>query len=188
VPVKPDRFPLARSVAGVVRDSLTLRIALPRDIDLARSRLTIRAGTTPLTVIDEALDYLYRYPYACTEQLLASARVLVASLALQRAGLPVKVDRQSALTKLQSVVDELVGRQRPDGAFGYWSSDSWSTPWLSTAVGLLLVDARGAGAKVDVWITNNLSRYLERSLDSLPVLADTSSGTRAERRQTLPGT
>lgn len=184
LPVKPDRFPLARTVAGVVRDSMTVRITIPRDVDLARSRLTIRAGTTPLTVLDEASDYLFRYPYACTEQLLASARVLVASLTLQRAGVPVKIDRGNALVSLQSIIDQLAERQRWDGAFGYWSSDSWSTPWLTTAVGLLLVDASSAGARVDDRLTNRLTRYLERSLDSVSFLPDTTSGTRLERRQT----
>lgn len=184
VPVKPDRFPLARSVAGVVRSSMTVRITIPRDVDLARSRLTIRAGTTPLTVIDEAREYLFLYPYACTEQLLASARVLVASLTLQRAGVPVKIDRGNALGALQSIIDQLAERQRWDGAFGYWSSDSWSTPWLSTAVGLLLVDASSAGARVDDRLTTRLRQYLERSLDSVPFLPDTTSGTRLERRQT----
>jgi uncharacterized protein YfaS (alpha-2-macroglobulin family) len=184
LPVQPDRFPTARSVSEVVRDSMTVRITLPRDIDPTRSRLTIRAGTTPLTLIDEARQYLALYPYACTEQLLASARVLVASLTLQRVGLPVKIDRDSSLGTLQSIVDQLAERQRWDGAFGYWSSDSWSTPWLSTAVGLLLVDAASAGARVEARLTNRLTQYLARSLDSLPFLPDTTSGTRIERRLT----
>ncbi len=184
LPVKPDRFPHARSLSGVVRDSLTLRVALPRDIDLTRSSLTIRAGTTPLTVMDEGLDYLASYPYLCTEQLLASGRLLVGFLSLQRAGVPVKIDRRSALVRLQEVVELLARRQRADGAFGYWHNDSWSTPWLSTSVGLLLVDARSAGATVDASLTNRLGQYLAQSLASTPILPDTLSGTRAERRQT----
>ena len=184
VPVKPDRFPLARSISGVVRDSMTLRITMPRNIDLARSRLTIRAGITPLTVIDEAIVYLAQYPYACTEQLLASARVMTATLALQRAGLPVKTSREFALGALQAAVDELVERQRADGAFGYWTSSSWSTPWLSTAVGLVLADAMDAGARVDLGVRDRLTHYLSRTLDSLPQFADTTSGTRLERRRT----
>jgi uncharacterized protein YfaS (alpha-2-macroglobulin family) len=184
IPVKPDRFPLTRSFSGVVRDTMTVRIALPRDIDLMRSRLTIRAGTTPLTLIDEARLYLDQYPYACTEQLLASARVLVASLTLQRSGLPVKLDPAKALTTLQSVVDQLARRQRDDGAYGYWSGDSWSTPWLSTSVGLLLLDAADVGARLDDHMKDRLTGYLATSLDSLPVFPDTSAGTRVERRRT----
>lgn len=184
LPVEPDRFPVARSISGVVRDTVTVRIALPRDIDLERSRLTIRAGTTPLTLLDEARQYLVMYPYMCTEQLLAAARVAVAYLTLQRSGHPVVIDRDGTLRMLQSVVDQLAKRQRADGAFGYWSGDSWSTPWLSTAVGLLLLDAANAGVMVDARLTNRLTAYLTKSLDSLPFLPDTSAGTRLERRQT----
>jgi uncharacterized protein YfaS (alpha-2-macroglobulin family) len=184
IPVKPDRHPVARSLSGIVRDTVTVRIALPRDIDLARSRLTIRAGTTPLTIIAEAQRYLDAYPYACTEQLLASARVLVASLAMQRNGLPVVLDRRRAITTLQSVVDQLGRRQRDDGAFGYWSSDSWSSPWLSTSVGLLLLDASVEGAQIDGLLKDRLTSYLARSLDSIPEFPDTSAGTRIERRRT----
>ncbi|HEX6315739.1 MAG TPA: alpha-2-macroglobulin family protein, partial [Gemmatimonadaceae bacterium] len=184
LPVKPDRFPLARSISGVIRDTLTVRLALPGDIDLTRSRLTIRAGTTPLTLLDEARQYLVLYPYMCTEQLLASARVAVASLTLQRAGHPVAIDRNRTIRLLQSVIDQLTKRQRADGAFGYWSSDSWSTPWLSTAVGLLLLDATNAGVAVDTQLTSRLTQYLTKTLDSLPFFPDTSAGTRIERRQT----
>ena len=184
MPVKPDRYPVAHALSGIVRDTVTVRIAVSRNIDLARSRLTIRAGTTPLTVINEAQQYLDAYPYACTEQLLASARVLVASLTLQRSGLPVTLDRRRATAALQSVVEQLARRQRGDGAFGYWSSDSWSSPWLSTSVGLLLLDASAEGVRVDDLLKVRLTSYLARSLDSVPAFPDTSSGTRIERRRT----
>jgi uncharacterized protein YfaS (alpha-2-macroglobulin family) len=183
LPVQPDRFPVAEAVSGVVRDTLTVRVTLPRDIDLRRSRLTIRAGTTPLPLLDEARWYLAQYPYACTEQLVASGRVIVASIALQRAGLPVRTNSRLMAAELQSVVDRLAGRQRIDGGFGYWSRDSWSTPWLSTTVGLLLADAATVGARVDTGVTQRLSGYLTRHLDSVPALPDTTFGTRLERRQ-----
>jgi uncharacterized protein YfaS (alpha-2-macroglobulin family) len=184
IPVKPDRFPVARARSGVVRREETVRLSLPGDIDLARSRLMIRAGTTPLPLIDEALEYTRLYSYACTEQLLATGRVLVAGMALQRAGLSVKLDRRNAMQVLESVVDQLSERQRVDGAFGYWSRNSWSTPWLSTSVGHLLADAADAGVRVNASMTDRLTAYLERSIDTQAFDPDTTAGSRLERRQT----
>lgn len=183
IPVKPDRFPTTRASSGVVRDTATVRIALPRDTDLRRARLTIRAGTTPLPLLNEARLFVMAYPYECTEQLVASGRVLIATMALHRAGLPVTFDSLRARRDLQSVVDRLATRQRTDGAFGYWSGDSWTTPWLSAMVGQLMADASDAGAVVVPRVRDRLITWMQKSLDSLPVLPDTTFGTRIDRRQ-----
>jgi alpha-2-macroglobulin len=185
LPVQPDQHSQAHTVVALVRDSATLRFTLPRDLDPARSRLIMRVGPTPLPVIRTYAAYLDVYPYLCTEQLTSAGRAIVALLELHRVGAAHLADATVLREKLRRVVVLVVARQRADGAFGYWSSSSWSIPWMDSYVGSFLLDARAQGAAVPDDVIRRTNQFLAGAMERVPLVPDTLSGTRTERRQQL---
>jgi uncharacterized protein YfaS (alpha-2-macroglobulin family) len=172
LPVRPAHHPQSFTVAGVIRDSAEVELALPEDVDPARSTLTLSLGTSPLAMIRGAHEWFRVYPYWCSEQIASAAEPL---LALYRAGPELGAD--SALVRrargdLERVIATLARRQRPDGGIGLWSAADWTTPWLSAYAGAVLLDARAAGFAVDDSVLARLSGYLRRSLvEQGPILA-----------------
>jgi uncharacterized protein YfaS (alpha-2-macroglobulin family) len=52
-------------------------------------------------------------------------------------------------------------RQRSDGAIGYWSANDWSSAWLSAYAGIVLLEARDIGVKVDTAVLSRVAHYVE---------------------------
>ncbi|HKS07274.1 MAG TPA: MG2 domain-containing protein [Gemmatimonadaceae bacterium] len=159
--VRPDHNPRSHTVAGVLRDTTTVDIALPPGTDLTRSRVSVNLGTSPLATI-RGIHYSLRvYPYYCTEQLTSVATPLVA---LYRAQTDVGVPRDVMRRDIEKAIEILARRQRDDGGLGYWSSNDWASVWLSSYAGTMLLDARDAGITVDSTMLNRLATYISASL------------------------
>jgi hypothetical protein len=163
VPVRPDYHPLAATIAGAVRDTTTATFTLRDDIDPERSTVTIGFGSSVFTIIEGARQELRVYPYYCTEQLSSTALPIVA---LYRARLQVGMEEEAGALadELASAVRLISRRQNPSGGIGYWSAGDWSSPWLSSYAGRVLLEARDAGIAVDSTVLADLAGYLGRSL------------------------
>lgn len=167
LPVKPDHHPRALTVAGVLRDTATLVLALPPGIDPARSRVSLSLGVSPLATIRGMAGALHVYPYDCSEQVISAAVPLIALYRAHRDnGLALPGDPDGALARagIARAAGVLVRRQRADGGIGYWSAIDWTTPWLSTYAGMVLLDARDLGVHVDTAVFSRLEIYLTREL------------------------
>jgi uncharacterized protein YfaS (alpha-2-macroglobulin family) len=170
LPLKPAFHPRSFTVAGVLHDTASADLLLPADIDPARSTLTLSLGTSPLAMIRGARRWLRIYPYWCSEQVASAAEPLVA---LMRAG-PLLGDStltRSARTELARAVATLSRRQRSDGGIGLWSATDWTTPWLTSYAGSVLLDARQAGLAVDDSVLARLGVYLKQSLTQNQAIA-----------------
>ena len=171
IPVRPAYQPKSYTVAGVLYDTASAELALPDEVDPARSTLQLSLGTSPLALIRGAWRWLRIYPYWCSEQVASAAEPLVA---IYRAGRELGVDSalmESAHGDLERAVAMLNRRQRSDGGIGLWSATSWTTPWLSAYAGSVLLDAKAAGLVVDDSVLTRLAAYLEKSLaDPGPLL------------------
>jgi len=165
LPMRPDFHPRAHVAIGVVRDSASVIIPLPSDIDAERSRVSLRLGTSPLPAMLAAYDWVRVYPYDCTEQITSAGRILLAVWKTTRNQNPTALGGDPR-PRLQELVEELSRRQRPDGGIRYWYDHEWTSPWLSAYVGLFLLDARDAGIAVDSATIVRLARYLHQFSDS----------------------
>ncbi len=163
--IKPAFRPRAWTVAGVLVDTATAEFALPNDIDADRSRLQLTLGSSPLSVIKGLTYQLRVYPYYCTEQASSAAQPLIALYRAQKGLKSVRLLTGDPKGDIQLAVSLLSRRQRPDGGIGYWSSEDWTTPWLSAYAGMTLIEARAAGIAVDDSVLARLGRYLRTSLD-----------------------
>ena len=164
LPFRPDYHPRAYTASGVLRDTASVEIVVPKGTDAARSRVEINLGSSVLSLVRGAYDQLRVYPWYCTEQVTSSARPLLA-LYVARAT-PGAVVPASAKRDLENAVRTLAGRQRDDGGIGYWSSEQWSTPWLTSYAGEFLLDARAAGIPVSDSMLARMDGYLRRALKS----------------------
>ena len=184
LPVRAPYSPRYHTMSGVVRGTQSIRMFLPKDIDPARSTLTLRVGTLPIPTIQAAYDVFRWYPYECTEQLTSNGRAVLAMMRLQNAGLLDSLTSPTAAelrTRLQSIVDLLSRRQTSDGGIGYWSSSGWTTPSLTSEAGRFLLDARRSGADVRQAIVHKATDYVTRYLNAYDGLPDSTYGSRAER-------
>jgi alpha-2-macroglobulin len=185
LPVRPDYAPRARTIAGVMRDTATVRFELPAGTDAARSRLLVSGGSSVMTVVRGAARELRVYPYDCSEQVVSAARPL---LALYRASQVHGSDSVAVMGELRTAITVLGGRQRSDGGIGLWSADDWTTPYLTAYAGSFLLDAREAGFDVDQRLILEVARYLRSSAASremvvTPVASwtSTTAGSLGER-------
>lgn len=180
LPVRPDFSPRAHTMLGVVRGSTDVVVPLPADVDPARSRLSLRLGTSPLAPMLAAYEWLRVYPYDCTEQITSVGRALLTIWRVTREREPDALGGDPR-PRLQALVDELVRRQRADGAIRYWDDNDWSSPWLSAYAGLFLLDARDAGIAVNGTTLRRLTEYL-RVATATSARIDTGGMNRTERR------
>ncbi len=150
-------------MAGVLHDTASADVDLPADVDPARSKVTLSLGSSPLAMIRGAEQWLRVYPYWCTEQLTSAAEPLIA---LYRAAPLLNADSgtvRRARADLERIVATLSRRQRADGGIGLWSATDWTTPWLSSYAGAVLLEAKLAGIAVDDSVIARLGEYLKRS-------------------------
>ncbi len=180
LPIKPDQSPRSRTIAGTVRGTATVRFLLPRNLDPAKSRLTIRSGTSPVPTLRVARGFLLASSYSCPDQLTSAGRMLVSLLALERVGTRVLGDTLWARGQLQHIADELTRRDRSGWVLCCWE-DPWEGSPVRVAADLLLLDLRDIGIAVDTTMVRRISVAFTRMLDSVPLYPDTSYGRRQER-------
>lgn len=180
IAIEPGGRPRSQTISGVVRGIELVTVNLPPGTDPARSRVTVRIGSSPLPVFSVARRYFGRSPYTFTEQLASNLRVSLAQLALERSGTLPSDDTVATRDAAQRLVNEIVRRHRPYSGLSYWNENGWSPPWLSVYGGLALIGAREAGLNVSASSLIYLSGYLASRRLLLPRL-DTIHGTVADR-------
>ena len=79
--------------------------------------------------------------------------------------------------EIARAVELLSRRQRVDGGIGYWSPNDWSSVWLSSYAGIVLLDAREVGVAVDSMVLNRLAAFVASELrgESKPTFSPVAS-------------
>jgi uncharacterized protein YfaS (alpha-2-macroglobulin family) len=163
IPVRPNYYPLAQTIAGVLRDTATAEFILDPQVDPARSTLELSFGSSAYAVVQGVRRSLRVYPYYCTEQVTSTALPLIALTIAQRQMGAAALGNQ-ATRDIETAIRTIARRQRPDGAIGYWSPSDWSSPWLTAYAGRVLLEARNAGFAVDTLVLSRLGDFLRRTL------------------------
>jgi alpha-2-macroglobulin len=177
LPVRPDFHARSHTAIGVLRQAADVELMLPAGIDAARSRLSLRVGTSPLAPMLAAYDWLRVYPYHCTEQIASGGLALLAVWKATNGREPRAMG--DAREHVQQLVDEIVRRQRSDGAIRYWNDHHWTSPWLAAYAGIFLLEAREAGFAVDSAVIDRAADWLGGQKLPAP---DSGGMNRIERR------
>jgi uncharacterized protein YfaS (alpha-2-macroglobulin family) len=128
--------------------------------------LEISTASTALQALTDAVLYLVKYPYDCSEQ-LASRILAVASLrdvlsAFKADGLPTPSEMESAVS---ADIDRLQSMQNYDGGYPYWRRGFESIPFNTIHVAHALFRAQEKGFNVPVEMQQNSLNYL-RDIES----------------------
>jgi uncharacterized protein YfaS (alpha-2-macroglobulin family) len=159
------KLPMIPETVATYGETLGRALEAIGDLSLIRpdvGGLDVAVSSSALTGLQPAMEYLWTYPYACTEQLVSRIVPLVALRELADGlGLTMPADDDKLVKQSLGLIAE---RQRLDGGFGYWDDSMRSDPWLSAYVVWGLRRAQERGYDVSA---NLLQRALDYVADAL---------------------
>ncbi|HEY6854149.1 MAG TPA: alpha-2-macroglobulin family protein, partial [Gemmatimonadales bacterium] len=152
-PSVPYRTALA---AGSVRQGSA---STPVDRDLFPELRTVRAGMSvlPLGLAHGLADYLERYPYGCTEQLVSQGVPAMVLARRPEFGFSVAQATQS----FDKVLDMLRSRQNEEGAYGLWAANAHVDDYVSVYAQHFLLEAKEHGFTVPPEVLTQGAGYLQ---------------------------
>lgn len=137
-------------------------ISPPADVIPGFGGLDITTSSTALAELTDAVLYLVRYPFECSEQ-LASRMITIAALrdvltAFDAPGMPRPAE---LLAFVDADIERLTRLQNPDGGFAFWRRGDPSWPYLSVHVAHALERARSKGFAVPPAVLDRAQDYLK---------------------------
>jgi len=151
---------------GVVDEAVRQPIKPPTDVLPDYGGLDVALSSTALTGLQDAVKYLFDYPYECTEQLcsrllpIIGLKDVIVDFKLGHAESP-----EEAVKLVQEGVKKLYLRQQGDGGFGFWPGSYKSWLYISAYAGMTMQRAKAAGYEVDEYRLERLASFLEERLD-----------------------
>jgi hypothetical protein len=151
MPVRPFGVEISSSSTGTMSGGETardFRIEFPAEAISDTRSLELKISPSVAGSLFSALEYLTSFPYGCTEQTMSSFLPnIIVSKALDELGIPSNVKRADLDKKVNEGLERLMGRQHPDGGWGWWATDE-SHPFMTAYVLYGLTEARKAGYPV----------------------------------------
>lgn len=116
---------------------------------------------SPVVALSGALDWLNEYPYGCLEQTAATAFPYLALPPLVKAGMFPDCFAESAKTKLNAAVSNIMTMRTGGGWFAMWPGGKM--PWIegSLFADFFLMEAKNAGIAVDAKFCKELASALK---------------------------
>lgn len=128
---------------------------------LRSESLQAQLTLSPLPAINFTghFDYLLQYPYGCLEQTISSTLpwLLIDANAFELFKLNTSFQQRFAQSytdefrrqQLESGIKRILSKQKTDGRFGYWDSQSMTSMWGSAYATELLIEATQLGIAID---------------------------------------
>ncbi len=151
-PAVPYRTAL---IAGTVKQG-SASVAVDRDLYPELRAVRGAISVVPLGLARGLAEYLDKYPYGCTEQLVSEG---VPAMVLARRP-EFGITTAEAATSFGKVIDMLRSRQNEEGAYGLWAGNAHVDPFVSVYAQHFLLDARERGFAVPPEVIANGWRYL----------------------------
>jgi uncharacterized protein YfaS (alpha-2-macroglobulin family) len=154
--VRPPVPYMTRVQSGHVKDGKK-EVALERSLYPHFRVLEASVSHLPLALAHGLVQYLRRYPYGCTEQLVSQAMP-----ALVLADRPAfGIDEKEAQRSLHGALQILQARQNRDGAFGFWAANSHVSPWQTVYAAHFLTEAKLRGIAFPRGVLDRAVGYLK---------------------------
>jgi uncharacterized protein YfaS (alpha-2-macroglobulin family) len=146
---------------GMTDSSVLQKIEPPKDALTGYGGLELSFGSTAMSGLEDAVEYLVTYPYECAEQ-TASRIVPIFALGKILDDFPIAETHDRALrdTLGKDGIARLLTHQLYDGGFGYWRNDeSW--PYLTNWVTFALLEGKKQGFTVEADALDRALRYVD---------------------------
>lgn len=182
IPIIDDEVSEAVATAGAsTNDSATEYIFLPKNTVTKNGGLTVKAGSSLVPYLTDALRFLVTYPYGCAEQIasklkaLAIAEQFLAAEGASQEVLSSKISFQGGEYDKKDLVQIGLARiratQQYDGGFSYYPGLAPSYP-LTLHILDVLVSLRKAGYSVDTAMIDSASRFVYQKMTSPEYTSD----------------
>ena len=152
---------------GVVDEAVKQPISPPQNVLPDYGGLDVALSSTALTGLQDAVSYLFDYPYECTEQIcsrilpIIALNDVIADFKLGYADSPEKA-RKLVVDGLKT----LYLRQQDDGGFGFWPGSYQSWLYISAYAGMTMQTAQKEGYEIDENRLEQLASFLEYRLSN----------------------
>jgi uncharacterized protein YfaS (alpha-2-macroglobulin family) len=155
IQIKPHAREVNYRMAGEIRGSTEMSLALRDDADPSVGQLKISLSPTIATSVYASLDELIDYPYGCVEQTMSRfLPAMILAKPLGKTGL-LRPDLAKRIPKIaKQSIAKLKDMHHGDGGWGWWENDS-STPFMTAYVLDGLKRAEDAGYTVDPNLTES---------------------------------
>lgn len=144
-------------------------VKAPNDVFPQYGGLDVTISSTAVQELTDALLYLVRYPFDCSEQV--SSR-LMSIAALKDVLTAFKAATLPSPAELKAGVDQDIARlkllQSYNGGWGFWNTSAETWPFLTVHVTHSLVRAREKGFKVPDDVLSRASQYLKNIESHIP--------------------
>ncbi|MDR3346347.1 MAG: alpha-2-macroglobulin family protein [Campylobacteraceae bacterium] len=108
------------------------------------ARISLTA--VPPLGLSEAVRDLFAYPYGCVEQTTSGVYPFIYTSSEQLRSLGINTSSDEERRKnVEKGIERLLGMQKPNGAFGFWDSESSEAYWASVYVTDFLLRAKEQG-------------------------------------------
>ena len=169
-PVLPFGLKRETGAAGSIvgTGEQTADLTIPDSANPAARTVRIQIAPSLAGPLLGALEYLTSYPYGCTEQTLSSfVPNLIARRGLADLNIPLTESLKSLDRQVSEGLARIVDYQHDDGGWGWWKTDE-NQPFMTAYAVYGLLEAKGAGYKVDRWTIEKGLRALRRLYAEYP--------------------
>ena len=146
-----------------------------------QSTVTLEVSRIPSVDLSRRLDFIDNYPHQCTEQITSKALSLLFAGLFKEWG----EEEKRVKTAIQESINQLYGRQLPNGGFAYWPGDAMADEWTTSYVGLFLTLAQERGYAVQRRVLDDWRHYQQVASQNWrrPQDREKSWAVQAERQQ-----
>lgn len=165
IPVLIPATSEAFATYGVVDEAIRQPLGALKDVLPQVGGLDVSLSSTALTGLQDAVSYLFEYPYECTEQ---TASRILPILALGKVLNDFRIGGADTPKKARGLVQrgikKILSHQRDDGGWGSWAASSQSWLYLSAYATMTLEMARRKDFAVPDESLNRAKWFLQQRL------------------------
>lgn len=143
---------------------LTESIQVPSAATANRGQIKVSLSASKLSSIAGAVDYLNNYHYLCLEQKYAKTVGRVGNTVLNGKK-PTNLTKEDSLF-INKVIQETDNYFKPDHGLGFWPKSNFSSPYLSSFVGQVLLFYQNIGLSIPETYFHQLDIYFKTILDN----------------------
>lgn len=135
-------------------------LSISMDYPTAGDWAKLEVSRMPGVNLSKNMDYLFSYPYGCSEQVTSRAFPLLYVSAFRTF-----TDKESERMKyvINEAIKILTARQMGDGGIVYWPGASYPAEWVTTYAGHFLVEAQNKGYNVPESVISKWKQFQKKA-------------------------
>ncbi len=168
LPIRSALPAITLTGSGLFENGST-NINLPIDDFTGKIYGSITLANTPSVNINQAVEYLSRYPYGCLEQTISTAFPFLIMPDIISEFDPDLLNDEILQSRINSAIIRIQSMQLYDGSFAMWQGQSKTYEWGSVYAAHFLLKAKSVGINFPEEMLTGVLNYIKQYLASMPV-------------------